>query len=129
MQILRWNCGHFWEQNHNSLRITAWIKNTSVHRTSISKLLKEQFHNPEWEGMIIGPLTETRTTWAGMVPSRNWFIIVWLGKRNCSGHNAGESGLISHGGESLMGFLELRQEPGDLHCSVVTKKHFSVSKM
>ena len=31
---------------------------------------------------------------------------------NCSGHNAGESGLISQGGESLMGFLELRQEPG-----------------
>ena len=37
---------------------------------------------------------------------------VWLGKSNCSGHNAGESGLISKGGESLMGFLELRQEPG-----------------
>ena len=37
---------------------------------------------------------------------------VSLGKRNCSGHNAGESGLISQGGESLMGFLELRQEPG-----------------
>ena len=37
---------------------------------------------------------------------------VCLGKRNCSGHNAGESGLISRRGESLMGFLELRQEPG-----------------
>ena len=37
---------------------------------------------------------------------------VGFGKRNCSGHNAGESGLISQGGESLMGFLELRQEPG-----------------
>ena len=37
---------------------------------------------------------------------------VWLGKRNCSGHNAGESGLISQGGVSLMGFLELRQAPG-----------------
>ena len=37
---------------------------------------------------------------------------VSLGKRNCSGHSAGESGLISQGGESLMGFLELRQEPG-----------------
>ena len=37
---------------------------------------------------------------------------VWLGKRDCSGHNAGESGLISQGGESLKGFLELRQEPG-----------------
>ena len=35
-----------------------------------------------------------------------------LGKCNCSGNNAGESGLISQGGESLMGFLELRQEPG-----------------
>ena len=30
---------------------------------------------------------------------------VCLGKRNCSGHNAGESGLISQGGESLMGFF------------------------
>ena len=39
-------------------------------------------------------------------------IRVLLGKRNCSGHNARESGLISQGGESLMGFLELRQEPG-----------------
>ena len=43
---------------------------------------------------------------------------VYLGKRNCSGHNAGESGLISQRGESLMGFLELRQEPG--LCSRVT---------
>ena len=39
-------------------------------------------------------------------------LCVWLGKRNCSGNNAGESSLISQGGESLMGFLELRHEPG-----------------
>ena len=37
---------------------------------------------------------------------------VCLGNRNCSGHITGESGLISQRGESLMGFLELRQEPG-----------------
>ena len=37
---------------------------------------------------------------------------VLLGKRNCSGQKAVESGLISQGGERLMGFLELRQEPG-----------------
>ena len=37
---------------------------------------------------------------------------VWLGKRNCSGHNVGESGLISRRGGSLMGFVELWQEPG-----------------
>ena len=30
----------------------------------------------------------------------------------CLGNSAGESGLISHGGEILMGFLELQQEPG-----------------
>ena len=36
---------------------------------------------------------------------------VGLGNRNCSGHNARESGLISWRGKSLMGFLELRQEP------------------
>ena len=39
-------------------------------------------------------------------------LCVCLGKRNCSACNAGESGLISQGGESLMGFLELRQERG-----------------
>ena len=32
--------------------------------------------------------------------------------RNCSGNIAGESGLRSQEGESLMGFLELQQEPG-----------------
>ena len=39
-------------------------------------------------------------------------LCVWLGKRNCSACNAGESGLISWRGGSLMGFLELRQAPG-----------------
>ena len=39
-------------------------------------------------------------------------LCVWLGKHNCSACNAGESGLISWRGGSLMGFLELRQEPG-----------------
>ena len=37
---------------------------------------------------------------------------VCLGKYNCSAHNAGESGLVSRRWERLMGFLELRQEPG-----------------
>ena len=40
------------------------------------------------------------------------YLRVGLGKHNCSLHNAGESGLISRGGESLMGFLGFRQEPG-----------------
>ena len=35
-------------------------------------------------------------------------LCVRLVKLNCSGHNAGQSGLISRRGESLMGFLELR---------------------
>ena len=34
-------------------------------------------------------------------------LCVWLGKRNCSACNAGESGLISWRGGSLMDFLEL----------------------
>ena len=37
---------------------------------------------------------------------------VWLGKPNCSGHSAGESGLILRQEESLMGYLLLLQEPG-----------------
>ena len=39
-------------------------------------------------------------------------LCVSLGKRNCSACNAGESGLISWRGGSLMDFLELRQAPG-----------------
>ena len=43
----------------------------------------------------------------------NWgSLCVWLGKRNCSACNAGESGLIAWRGGSLMGFLELRQGHG-----------------
>ena len=37
---------------------------------------------------------------------------VWLGIRDCSECNAGESSLISRQGGCLMGFLKLRQEPG-----------------
>ena len=39
-------------------------------------------------------------------------LCVGFGKRNCSACIAGESGLISWQGGSLMGFLELRQVPG-----------------
>ena len=39
-------------------------------------------------------------------------LYVCLGKHNCSACNAGDSGLISWRGGSLMGFLELRQAPG-----------------
>ena len=35
-----------------------------------------------------------------------------IGKRNCSACNAGEAGLISWRGGSLMGFLELWQARG-----------------
>ena len=39
-------------------------------------------------------------------------LCVGLGKRNCSACNAGESGLITWQGGSLMGFLELQQAHG-----------------
>ena len=39
-------------------------------------------------------------------------LCVFLGIRNCSGHNVRESDLISRRGESLMGFHELRHERG-----------------
>ena len=39
-------------------------------------------------------------------------LCVCLGRCNCSACNAGESGLISWRGGSLMGFLEMRQAPG-----------------
>ena len=37
---------------------------------------------------------------------------LWLGTRNSSARNAGESGLILRRGGSLMSFLDLRQAPG-----------------
>ena len=49
-------------------------------------------------------------------------LCVCLGKRNCSACNAGESGLISWRGGSLMGFLELRQAPG-VYSRVMTLMH------
>ena len=49
-------------------------------------------------------------------------LCVWLGKRNCSACNAGESGLISWRGRSLIGFLELRQAPG-VYSRVKTGMH------
>ena len=39
-------------------------------------------------------------------------LCVWLRKRNCSACNAGESGLISWRGGSLMDFFELRHARG-----------------
>ena len=51
------------------------------------------------------------TFWSSVKQTEAPYVFDWE-KRNCSGHNAGESGLISQGGESLMDFLELRQEPG-----------------
>ena len=50
------------------------------------------------------------TLWSSIKQIEAPYVFDW--ETNCSGHNAGESGLISQGGESLMGFLELRQEPG-----------------
>ena len=55
------------------------------------------------------------TLWSSIKQIEAPYVFDW--ERNCSGHNAGESGLISQGGESLMGFLELRQEPG-VYCWV-----------
>ena len=39
-------------------------------------------------------------------------IHVYLGNRDSSARNAGESCLISQRGACIMGFLEMRQEPG-----------------
>ena len=49
-------------------------------------------------------------------------LCVWLGKRNCSACNAGESGLISWRGASLKGFLQLRQARG-VYSRVMTGMH------
>ena len=45
-------------------------------------------------------------------PANRSSLRVCLGKQNCSACNAGESRIISWRRGSLMGFLELRQEPG-----------------
>ena len=49
-------------------------------------------------------------------------LCVSLGKRNCSACNAGESGLMSWRGGSLMGFLEL-QQAGGVYSRVTTGMH------
>ena len=49
---------------------------------------------------------------SGVQSSKSRLLTCLIGKHNCSAHNAGESGLISWLGDSLMRFLELRQEPG-----------------
>ena len=49
---------------------------------------------------------------SGVQSSKSRLLTCLIGNTNCSGHNAGESGLISQREESLMGFLKLRQEPG-----------------
>ena len=51
------------------------------------------------------------TLWSSIKQIEAPYVFDWE-KRYRSGHNAGESALISLGGESLMGFLELWQEPG-----------------
>ena len=59
-------------------------------------------------------LSADRVVWHSLEYSQTnrGSLCVRLGKRNCSTCNAGESGLISWRGGSLMGFLELRQAPG-----------------
>ena len=49
-------------------------------------------------------------------------LYVWLGKHSSSACNAGQSGLISWWGGSLMDFLELRQARG-LYSRVATGMH------
>ena len=73
---------------------------------------REIFHS--W-GDIIVLLILWQCCWglSGVQSSKSKLLtFFWLGKINCSGHNARESGLISQRGESLMGILELWQEPG-----------------
>ena len=50
------------------------------------------------------------TLWSSI--NKSWLVMCLIGKSNCSGHSGGESGLISRRAESLMAFLELRQETG-----------------
>ena len=72
----------------------------------------EIFHNPavtsvffqNYEG-VLGDSLESYQANQGS-------LHISLGKRNCYASNAGESGLISRQGGSLMAFLKFQQEPG-----------------
>ena len=55
-------------------------------------------------------------------------LCVWLGKRNCFACSAGESGIISWRGGSLMGFLELRQAR-ELYSRVTTGMPFLIGNL
>ena len=70
-----------------------------------------QFCVPEVTSVFFSSCDSVLGDSLGFNQANRGYLSVWLRKCNCSACNAGESGLISQGGESLMGFLELRQEP------------------
>ena len=72
----------------------------------------EQFCIPEVTSVFFSSCDSLDGDTLEFNPANRGSLCVSLGKRNCSACNAGESGLISWRGGSLMGFLELRQARG-----------------
>ena len=61
---------------------------------------------------VIFVLWQCSWWFSGVPSSKSRFLTIWLGTRNSSACNAGESALILQRGGSLLSFLELREVPG-----------------
>ena len=94
-----------WEMAMDSMkgkRASSWVDLGYTNQFCVPEVTSEFFSSCD---SVVGDSLEFNQ------PNRG-SLCVWLGKRNCSACNAGESGLISWLGGRLMGFLELWQAPG-----------------
>ena len=91
-----------WEMAMDSMKgkyASSWIDLLYTNQFCIPEVTSEFFSSSD---SLVGDSLEFNQANRGS-------LCVWLGKRNCSACNAGELGLISWRGRSLMDFLELRQ--------------------
>ena len=97
---MMWNERRLWIQEGEMCFILSWF---GVHQSILHS----------WSDISV-LLVLWQSCWGSLEFSQanRGSLCVWLGKRNCSACNAGESVLISWRGGSLMGFVELRQAPG-----------------
>ena len=94
-----------WEAVMNSMKgkcASSWVDLGYTHQFCVPEVTSVFFSSCD---SLVGDSLEFNQANRGS-------LCVSLGKHNCSECSAGESGLISWRGESLMGFLELRQARG-----------------
>ena len=104
-----------WETAMDSMKgksASSWVDLGYTNQFCVPEVTSEFFSSCD---SLVGDSLEFNQAHRGS-------LCVWLGKRNCSACNAGESGHISWRGGSLMDFLELRQARG-VYSRVATGMH------